>query len=251
MDVDLPEVVLTVVASVDGRITLGRHQRLLEPSVSQRWASIGGPDVFLGRSDETGATVVLEGSGSFVDVDADARPYPAATAADPALWRDHLPRTALKWFVVADGRGRVDWTYTGDAETALHVLVCRATPSGYLQRLRDLGVGYFVVGDRHVDLRAALARIRKVFRADRVIVDSGGTMNASLLRQGLVDVIDIVTLPGLIGGSGTPSVMDGPQLAPGDWPIRLKLLDSRVEHDAIRSRYQVLGSQEHEPARPR
>jgi len=50
--------------------------------------------------------------------------------------------------------------------------------------LRDLGVGYFVVGDRHVDLRAALARIRRVLEADRVIIDSGGTMNAALLRLG-------------------------------------------------------------------
>lgn len=250
MDVDLPEVVLTVAASVDGRITLGRHQRLLDPNVSERWASIGGSGVFVGRSDEIGATVFLEGSGSFVDVDAEAPRWPAATTADPELWRDHLPRTASKWFVVADGRGRVEWTYTGDAETALHVLVCRATPSGYLQRLRDLGVGYFVVGDRHVDLRAALARMRKVFRADRVIADFGGTMNASLLRQGLVAVIDIVSLPGLIGGAGTPSVMDGPELALDEWPIRLKLLDIRVEQDVVRSRYRVLGRHEHEPAGP-
>jgi riboflavin biosynthesis pyrimidine reductase len=250
MDGELPEVVLTVVASVDGRITLGRHQRLLEPSVSQRWASISVPDAFVGRSDEIGATMVLEGSGSFVDVDADSPSWPAATTADPALWKDHLPRTASKWFVVADGRGRVDWTHTGDEETALHVLVCRATPSGYLQRLRDLGVGYFVVGDRHVDLRTALARMREVFRADRVIADSGGTMNASLLRQGLVDVIDVVTLPGLIGGARTPSVMDGPQLAHDELPIRLELLDSRVEHDAVRSRYRVLGRRERRPARP-
>lgn len=250
MDVDLPEVVLTVAASVDGRITLGRHQRLLDPSVGRRWASIERAGVFAGRGDEIGASIVLEGSGSFVDVDAEAPPWPPATTAESELWRDHLPRPASKWFVVADGRGRVDWTYTGDAETALHVLVCRATPSGYLQRLRDLGVGYFVVGDRHVDLRAALARMRAVFRADRVMIDSGGTMNASLLRQGLVDVVDIITLPGLIGGAGTPSVMDGPQLGMDDWPIRLKLMDSRVEHDAIRSRYLVLGRHHQERGQP-
>jgi len=142
--------------------------------------------------------------GSFVDVDAEAPPWPAPTTPDHELWRDHPPRTAPNWFVVADGRGRVNWTFTGDELTTLHVLVCRATPSGYLQRLRDLGVGYFVVGDRHVDLRAALARIRRVLEADRVIIDSGGTMNAALLRLGLVDILDVVTLPGLVGGAETP-----------------------------------------------
>ena len=82
----------------------------------------------------------------------------------------------------------------------MHVLVCRDTPPGYLQRLRDIGVGYFVVGDRQVDLRLALLRIRQVLQADRVIVDSGGTLNAAVLRQGLVDIVDVVTLPGLVGG---------------------------------------------------
>jgi riboflavin biosynthesis pyrimidine reductase len=244
MDIHLPEVVITVTASVDGRITLGRHQRLLDPGVWQRWASLSESGAFDGRHEELGATVVLEGSGSLVDVDAPAPAWPVPVVAEAELWRDHLPRTAEKWFVVADGRGRVDWTYTGDATTALHVLVCRATPPGYLQRLRDLGVGYFVVGGQHVDLRMALSRLREVFRADLVVADSGGTMNAALLREGLVDIIDVVTLPGLIGGVGTPSIMDGPELGPDAWPIPLELLESRVEGNTVRTRYRVLGRSE-------
>lgn len=105
---------------------------------------------------------------------------------------------------MADGRGRVDWTFTGDA-----------------------------------DLRAALARIRSSLGATRVIADSGGTVNASLLGQGLVDVVDVVTLPGLVGGAGTPTMMDGPALLPEDLPIRLSLIDVRVEGDAVRTRYRI------------
>ncbi|GAA1901073.1 hypothetical protein GCM10009814_33030 [Lapillicoccus jejuensis] len=37
-----------------------------------------------------------------------------------------------------DGRGRVDWTFTGDDETSLLVLVRAHTPAGYLAHLRDL-----------------------------------------------------------------------------------------------------------------
>ncbi len=169
----LPEVVLITRASVDGRVTLGVHQRLIDPVVRERWESIQVGDAFPERPADIEGSVFLGGSGSFVDVDAEAPEWPAPTTPDHELWQDHLPRTAPKWFVVADGRGRVDWTFTGDDTTILHVLVCRATPAGYLQRLRDLGVGYFVTGDRQVDLRLALARIREVLEADRVIVDSG------------------------------------------------------------------------------
>jgi riboflavin biosynthesis pyrimidine reductase len=69
-------------------------------------------------------------------------------------------------------------------------------------------------------------------------------MNAALLRQGLIDIVDVVTLPGLIGGLGTPSIMDGPQLGLDEWPIRLQLLDSRVERGTVRSRYRVLSTGE-------
>ena len=243
MDGDLPEVVLITTASVDGRVTLGAHQRLIDPPVGERWGSMSAGDPFPGRPADIDATVVLGGSGSFVDVDDEPPEWPAPTTPEHELWQDHLPRTAPKWFVVADSRGRVDWTFTGDETTILHVLVCGSTPGGYLQRLRDLGVGYFVVGDRQVDLRVALVRIHQVLRADRVIIDSGGTLNAAALRQGVVDIVDVVTLPGLVGGSGTPSIMDGPPSESDAWPIRLELLDSRVAHGDVRTRYRVLKPQ--------
>lgn len=241
MEAGLPEVVLITTASVDGRITLGTHRRLIDPVVNERWASMRASDSVPGGPPDIASHVTLAGSGSFVDVGAQAPRWSAPTTSENVLWRDHLPRTASTWFVVADSRGRVDWTFTGDDTTALHVLVCRTSPPGYLQRLRDLGVGYFVVGALRVDLRAALVRIREVFGVDRVVVDSGGTMNAALLRNGLVDIIDVVTLPGLVGGLGTPSIVDGPQLGNHEWPIRLQLIDCRVEHGAVRSRYRVLG----------
>ncbi len=201
---ELPEVVLTTTVSVDGRITLGRDQLLLDPKVGARWETITVRGAFENRHAQIAAQVILEGSGSFVGPDAGPPQWPEASIADGLLWEDHVPEEAARWFVVADGRGRIDWSFTGDADLKLHVLVCRSTPAGYLQRLRDLGVGYFIVGDERVDLRQALARILHRLGAARVIADSGGTLNAALLREGLVDIVDVVTLPGLVGGAGTP-----------------------------------------------
>lgn len=64
-------------------------------------------------------------------------------------------------------------------------------------------------------------------------------MNASLLRGGLVHVVDVVTLPGLSGGAGIPSLTDGDRLGPDDFPLRLSLLDVNAEGDAVRTRYRV------------
>lgn len=238
---ELPEVVLTTTTSVDGRISLGSRQRLLDPKVAARWAKIGAPGAFTDRHDALDTTVILEGSGSFVDVDSPVPKWPAPVRPESDLRRDHLPTQSRRWFVVADGRGRMAWQFASDNGMHLHVLVCESTPAGYLQHLRDLGVGYFVVGRERVDLRAGLERIRDVFGAKRVVADSGGTMNASLLREGLVDVVDVITLPGLVGGAGAPTMMDGPELRRDEDPIELELIDVVVEHGAVRSRYRVRG----------
>lgn len=64
-------------------------------------------------------------------------------------------------------------------------------------------------------------------------------MNASLLREGLVHVLDVVTLPGLVGGTGTPTMMDGAPLCVDETAHRLSLIDVHVEGDAVRTRYRV------------
>lgn len=64
-------------------------------------------------------------------------------------------------------------------------------------------------------------------------------MNASLLREGLVDEVDVVTLPGLVGGTGAPTMMDGPETGWDEDPIGLELLDVVVETGAVRTRYRV------------
>ena len=159
---ELPEVVLTTTVSVDGRITLGRDQLLLDPTVAGRWSTMAVHGAFQERHAQIDAQAILEGSGSFVGPDAVAPRWPQPTVSDDVLWQDHLPTRAEKWFVVAD-----------------------------------------------------------------------------VLKEGLVHIIDVVTLPGLVGGSGTPTMMDGAPLLLDDLPIRLGLSEVQVDGDAVRTRYRV------------
>ena len=62
-----------------------------------------------------------------------------------------------------------------------------------------------------------------------------------MLRAGLVDELHIITVPALIGGLGTPSVMDGPPLEPGSLPQLLRAIDVRVgPHGTIWAHYEVV-----------
>lgn len=243
MESALPKVIITTTASVDGRVTLGPSTPLLRPDVARRWAAIKphGTDELLGsRRAEHGATVTIEGSGSFV-LDDTPIVLPSPRLPEAELRRDTIPRRTPLWFVVADSRGRVDWSFGGDDTTTLLILVCDATPLGYLQLLHDRGIGHLNAGREQVDLEEALAKLAAVLDARVVVADSGGTFNAALLRAGLVDELDVVTLPGLVGGAGTPSIMDGAPLDSGALPLRVELIDSRtIPGGVIRTRYRVI-----------
>ena len=244
MDIGLPKVIITTTASVDGRIALSRDTLLLQHGAARRWAMMkpDGTDEMLGsRFAQYGATVTIEGSGSFVSDSGPPITLPSLRFPEAELRRDFIPRRTPLWFVVADSRGRVNWTFSGDETTSLLVLVCESTPAGYLQLLHDKGIGHLSAGREHVDIREGLLKIASVLGARTVVADSGGTLNAALLKAGLVDEIDVAILPGLVGGLGTPSIMDGEPLDSAGMPIGLELIDCQpATNGVVRTRYRVL-----------
>lgn len=93
-------------------------------------------------------------------------------------------------------------------------------------------------------LGGALERLKKECGCDRLTVQSGGTVNGLLLREKLIDYVDIVVAPVLIGGKDTPTLIDGPSLyAPGELSGLgvLRLTDCSVLQDSyIRLRYEII-----------
>ncbi|OEO29917.1 hypothetical protein VW23_023815 [Devosia insulae DS-56] len=122
------------------------------------------------------------------------------------------------------------------------MLVARATPQPYLAYLRAESVSYLVVGEAQVDLRAALRRMREKLGVNCVVSNAGGGLNGALLRAGLVDAVDLLVAPALVGGLGTPSIFDGVPLSDGEVPTRLQLISAEAEADGLlRLRYEVIG----------
>lgn len=255
---DRPRVVVSVNISVDGRVALRRNSPLMQVEESRAWSALwpaSTQGVEAARSGDIANVhapeAILEGSGSLV---ADA--LGPLTELDTRfggpveeLYSDFLPASVrdrpghLKWFTVVDSRGRVRWTMKSQGEYDLLVLVARATPPAYLAYLRAEGISYLVVGEAHVDLGAALRRMRDRLGVTCVVSTAGGGLNGALLRAGLVDAIDVLVGPVAIGGLDTPSMFDGPPLEPGETPTRLRLLSAQAEPDGLlRLRYDVIAA---------
>jgi 2,5-diamino-6-(ribosylamino)-4(3H)-pyrimidinone 5'-phosphate reductase len=243
-----PRVIVSVTATADGRVTLSRQERLLDDGPNHRWKAMWPPDVgdvLTRRANDIEQrhhpSLVLEGSGTFVADDAGSLHLPDTSVPPDVLWTDFLPYRSTKWFAVVDARGRVAWTHKRDRETSLVVLASRSTPLPYLAHLRQERIPYLLAGGRRVDLLTALAKIRAQLGAECVVSEGGGGLNGALLRAGLVDELHIITVPALIGGLGTPSIMDGPPLEPGSLPDQLRAIDVRVGADgSIWAHYEVV-----------
>ena len=239
-------VVVSVTASVDGRVALRHSGILLDPVDGVTWQAAhppGAADLTAARDADLGRRfaprAVLEGSGSFVAHDAPAAVFPEPDVPTAELLEHHLPGPLdRRWFVVVDSRGRVRWTHTGDDETRLLVLVAAATPAGYLAHLRARGIPYLVAGRDRVDLPVALDLLAARLGIGWVVSQAGGELNGALLRAGLVEEVHLVVLPVVVGGRDTPAVFDGGPLGAGESPTVLRLTGvERSEDGALWLRY--------------
>ena len=123
------------------------------------------------------------------------------------------------------------------------VLVARATPRPYLAYLRAESISYLVAGEQQVDLGAALRQMREKLAVTCVVSNAGGGLNGALLRAGLVDAVDLLVAPALVGGMGTQSIFDGVPLGAGEMPTQLRLVSAHEADGLLRLRYGVIGAE--------
>jgi len=234
MNAEGPSVVLYQVATVDGRVALSPGVLLMG---DVRWPHYdgGGYSAVFARHHPD---ALLEGSGTLVLPD-----------AGPLDWSDPVPEVepghylpeavlarATSWFAVVDSRGRVTWgfkefPYPEWAGMHVLVLVARATPAGYLAYLRREQIPYLVVGQERVDLTEALTTMRTVLGVQTVVATPGAELGGALLREGLIDQLEIEVLPILAGGRRTPVMLRSPDLAPTEPPTGVHLRDATVFAD--------------------
>jgi len=93
-------------------------------------------------------------------------------------------------------------------------------------------------------LQNSLVRLKEEYGCEALTVQSGGTINGVFLREKLIDYVDIVVAPILVGGKETSTLIDGTALRSVDELPGigvLKLIDCTVlKNSYIRLRYQVI-----------
>ena len=87
-------------------------------------------------------------------------------------------------------------------------------------------------------------RLRADYGCERITVQTGGTLNGLLLREKLLDYVDMVVAPVLIGGRDTPILIDGESLRSQEQLSGVGVLELQecavLENSYLRLRYKVV-----------
>jgi len=95
-----------------------------------------------------------------------------------------------------------------------------------------------------IDLHDLFKRLKQDYGAENVTIQSGGMMNGLLLREKLIDYVNLVFAPVLVGGKDVPTLIDGESIR-NESELNglgiLELLECKVlENSYINVRYKVV-----------
>jgi 2,5-diamino-6-(ribosylamino)-4(3H)-pyrimidinone 5'-phosphate reductase len=104
---------------------------------------------------------------------------------------------------MADSRGKLKgclhvYRQSGYGKDVI-VLVSESTPQDYLDYLKERNYDYIVAGSDHVNLRMALMELNRRYGFDTVATDTGGVLAAALLEENLVDEVQLLVCPEIVG----------------------------------------------------
>jgi 2,5-diamino-6-(ribosylamino)-4(3H)-pyrimidinone 5'-phosphate reductase len=97
----------------------------------------------------------------------------------------------------------------------------RKHPAFKLEGRKNLKLLYY---PGKINFAGLFSKLRRSFGIKRVTIQSGGTLNATLLRSGLIDEVSIVVAPALIGGKDTSTLVDGSSLRTDRDLLRIRRL---------------------------
>lgn len=101
-----------------------------------------------------------------------------------------------------------------------------------------------IVRQPALDLPALLQELASRYGVEEITIQSGGSLNGAFLRGKLLDNVDIVLAPLLVGGAETPTLVDGnaitrPEQLDQLGALRLVACDV-LEDSYVRLRYKVI-----------
>jgi riboflavin biosynthesis pyrimidine reductase len=229
-----PYIVCHMVTTIDGRIMGGR------------WGKVAGQKGSANIFETTAATYGIPSwlVGTTTMKEFAGRPIKIRKTKDKIVREDHVvTRDAMGYAIGADRKGILPWS-AGHLPDGEHVvsLLTQQVSDDYLAHLESRGVSYLFCGEKEIDLRLALDKLARKFKLKKLMVQGGGAMNGSALRDGLIDEISHLTVPVADGGREIQTMFDIPGAAPAKASASLRLMSlKKLPGGVLWAKYKVIG----------
>jgi len=168
---------------------------------------------------------------------------PRLVIRSPELRKERLEHgmdeNPIKVAIVTRADLAMDSRFLNFGPARIIIFTTSQTTEAQIDALRERSVQVYVFDEKRVNLVAALDELGKA-GVKKLLVDGGGTLNEELLKQDLVDEINVYVAPMIFGGTNAPTFASGPGLE-REAAKQLKLLDIHPYDDGgIVLRYVVL-----------
>ena len=225
--INRPVTTLFMLMSVDGKISPGASDEL---DVDRDFPEIAGLKEGLHQYYEIEQTTDLWSLNTGrvqAKLGVNTRPMPAKTPVSFVLIDNtHLTEHGVKYFC--------------ELSKQFVVITTNRDHPAFAVNAGNLGI----IFQEELSLADALADLKNIYGCDRLTVQSGGTMNGIFLRNRLIDYVDIVVAPVLVGGKDTSTLIDGESIKTANELGKLgvmKLIDcEKLEDSYIRLKYKVI-----------
>ena len=95
-----------------------------------------------------------------------------------------------------------------------------------------------------LNLSTLLSDMAEKYNAEAITIQSGGTLNGKFLRENLIDYVNVVIAPLLVGGKDTSTLIDGEAITSSEDLNKLKALQliecNQLENSYIQLKYKVI-----------
>lgn len=129
------------------------------------------------------------------------------------------------YYISLDKNGKLAWPngyglygseFGRTQETHIITVLSEDVDLKYLSYLQKIGVSYIFAGEKNIDLKIALKKLKNLFGIDKILCQGGPKTNELLLKENLVEKIIVLKIP-VIGQPGALPILGESPLS--SWEI--------------------------------
>ncbi|MDR1009028.1 MAG: dihydrofolate reductase family protein [Rickettsiales bacterium] len=146
-------------------------------------------------------------------------------------------------FIVVDNKNLTKTGVENIAEKSAHLYIATTNKKhpAFLCKADNITVLCY---DRELNFKDLFAQLYKIFGVKRITIQTGGTLNAQLVREGYIDEVSVFIAPLLVGGTNTPTLLDGDSLKSAEELAKIKTLElisaKELKNSYVHMKYKVL-----------